>query len=256
VPRRGGPRPGAGPLDEVAAEAELAVLAARLRTAVWTLAVLALFALPFFVWYAPIANSRRFVLPLVPSVLLTGLGGLAYLLRRRVLRPPDAGAARAGVALAVGLVAAAGLATGEWRAPADVAASDRENNAEAIALLAYLDRTAAAPETIVWGPGSLATWPLHGRVTFSAVPEGVEDPAALAAQLARVGARRLVLAPDMVERRPGAFAPYFSVADEVLRFERLPPGWRLLWRVPEDGCRYCVFEVAGPEISSGSDRGR
>lgn len=223
----------------------LASRAGLLRDAVWTLAVLTLPLYLFFAWYAPIANSERFVLPLVPIAYTVLAGALAQAVRRGL--PQLAATIRrwALVPLAVALLAFGSLREGEWRRPADVAASDRENNADAIALLGYLAASAGpGEETLLWGPGDLATWTLHGQAVFKPVLESTTDFPALEAYRAELGARRIVLAPKMVERREEALGAYFRVQDEQVAWDRLPPGWRLAFRVPEDGCRFCVFEAS------------
>lgn len=124
----------------------------RLRDAAWTAGVLAFPIFGFFVWYAPIANSARFALPLVPIAFTVLAGGLAVAARR--WRPGGAGSvpARLLVSAATLVISALALRAGEWRSPADVARSDRDLNARAIELLAFLGRTAApGGETALWG---------------------------------------------------------------------------------------------------------
>jgi hypothetical protein len=221
----------------------LANLTARLRDAMWALAVVLLPLWIFFAWYAPIANSSRFVLPFVPAICLTLAAAGRAAIWRWLPGLAAAGRRTQAVPIAVGLMALMALRQGEWRAPADVFASDQENNAGAIALTAYLGGSGQPGETIVWGPGSLATWTLHGRTVFTAVPEGIASWSALAEFLDRSGARRFVLAPDMVDRRADALAPYFHrTEDDYVAIDALPPGWRLAWQWPDEGCGYCVFE--------------
>lgn len=242
--------------DESAARSAEAValvtgLTARLRDALWALAVVLLPLWLFFAWYAPIANSSRFVLPFVPAILLTLAGAGRAAAWRWLPVLAAAGSRRQAVPLAVGLLALLALRQGEWRAPADVFASDRENNAAAIALTAYLGRSGAPGETVVWGPGSLATWTLHGHSSFTAVPEGVASWPALVTFLEKSGARRIVLAPGMLERRAAAFAPYFRLTDdEQVAIDTPPPGWRLAWQWPDGGCDFCVFELG---VGEGGD---
>lgn len=228
----------------------------RIADAAWALAVVAVPMFGFFVWYAPIANSARFVLPLVPIVFTVSAGALAALARRRLPGVSAAAGALAVVPVVVLTIAALALRAGEWRRPADVAASDRDLNARAIALLAYLGRTAppGGEETVLWGPGDLATWTLHGQVTFKPVLETVADFAALDAYRAALGARRVILAPEMIEERPEALGRHFRVSDDRVVWDALPPGWRLAYQVPDDGCRYCVFEASDLDHRRGVGR--
>lgn len=225
-------------------ESALASRAGLLRDAAWTLSVLLLPLYLFFAWYAPIANSERFVLPLVPIAYTVLAGALAQALRRGLPQLATAARRWAIAPLAVTLLAFGSLREGEWRRPADVAASDRENNADAIAVLGYLAAGAGpGEETLLWGPGDLATWTLHGRASFKPVLESTTDFRSLEAYRAELGARRILLAPKMVERREEALGAYFRVQDEQVVWDQLPPGWRVAFRVPEDGCRFCVFEA-------------
>ena len=203
----------------------------------------------FFSWYKPIANSSRFVLPLVPLFYLCAASAV-WLALLKMAPPQD----RAGlghwlagflVPLAVGAAALLGLAEGSWTSPAHIAAVDRENNAPSMALLDAVARNVPAGATVVWGPGNLATWTLHGQVSFRSVPATVTDLTGLAGYMRQVGARWIVLAPDMVLKRKAVFLPYFEGGKDNVTIVRLPPDWRLIFAEPEGGCRYCLLEV-GP----------
>ncbi len=222
----------------------LAPLAGRLRSAAWTLVALVPAYCLFFVWYAPIANSSRFVLPLVPGVTLCLVALTALALRRWL--PRLAAVADRGwtVPAAVGAVMALALIQGEWRRPTEIMASDLDNNRASIDLLRFLGQSASpGGETVVWGPGDLATWTLHGQVTFRPLLAEVVDWPDLAPYMASLGAQRIVLAPEMVEKREEALGAYFRVENDSVTWDRLPPGWQLRWRGPADGCHYCVFEI-------------
>ncbi len=206
----------------------------------------------FFAWYEPIAASPRFFLPLVPIATLLVAATLDRGARHAFARIQRLDLYRVWSALLLPtiLALAAGIAiarTEELVRPAEIAASDRDFNAAAIAVLAEAVRTVPAGGTVVWGPGNLATWTTHNRLAFRPVPPGARTLADLEALMREIGATTIILAPDMVRERDTVFAPYFHYNDkQSIRIDALPPGWRMIGAYPDGNCRYCLFEVQQP----------
>ena len=219
-----------------------------LRHALGTFAVIFGPTYVFFAWYTPIANSPRFLLPLTPIVYLLaaaladrGLRRLSmavgdprlYPRWREILLP-------AGLVLATATV----IIGGEWVSPPEIAASDRQHNAAAVAVLAAIRQTVPVGGTVVWGPGNLANWSLHQQYAFVPIPPRVADVPALEAYMRRVGATTILLSPDMVLNRAGVFTPYFYyVNSSTIGIDGVPPGWHMVAAFPDDSCRYCLFTV-------------
>lgn len=219
-----------------------------LRHGIGTFGLLFSMTYVFFAWYAPIAASPRFFLPLVPIALVLTFAALDLAAARAFAaiggvasyRFWSAGLVPAGIALA----AAIALAQAPRTTRAELRAADRDYNTAAIAVLEEVGRRVPHGGTVIWGPGNLATWTTHGQLTFRPVPPEAADLADVEATMREIGATHLILAPDMVRERESVFAPYFHRQDkQSVGIDAIPPGWRLVGSYPDERCRYCLFEI-------------
>jgi 4-amino-4-deoxy-L-arabinose transferase-like glycosyltransferase len=222
--------------------------ARALRHGIGTFGLLFGLTFVFFAWYAPIAASPRFFLPLVPIALLLAAAALDRAAARAFAAVGGSGTYRIWSAclLPVGIALAAAIAIAQTPriSRAEIRAADRDFNAAAIAVLEEVKRRVPSGGTVVWGPGNLATWTTHGQLTFRPVPPEARSLADLEAFMREIGATTVIMAPDMVREREAVFAPYFHYEDkQTVRIDAIPPGWQLIGSYPDERCRYCLFEV-------------
>jgi 4-amino-4-deoxy-L-arabinose transferase-like glycosyltransferase len=193
-----------------------------------------------FAWYFPVSDSPRFFLPVAP-LSHCGIACALVLAVRMIARdlPWPQGQTRAAlvnvgyvilsliVVLAVSRQAVSGFETDVLEDPFRW---DREQNADADALLRWLlSREANRPVRLLSGPGwTLPFWMYEEEFAPEDIPSGLEGWDQLAAFVSENDLSWVVVDADMLERRPDLLGKYFSLENEDLVLQELPPGWKFV----------------------------
>lgn len=197
-----------------------------------------------FAWYAQVYVAPRFLMPLVPILYLLCLEGAQWL--GRWLRGPQALRRWAYLSLTLGVAAWLGWGSrGALRQLGqDPFLLDRERNAAAEELLAWLEGETAPGTDILWGPSdSLPSWRYEGAFDFREFPSDMADWEELRAYVQAREARYAIVDDQTVIRRKGLLEPFFDIQDGRVLLKAIPPGWALTYVQPGLPCRWCVFQL-------------
>jgi hypothetical protein len=221
---------------------------------------LALF-IPFYLfsaWYARVLIESRFLIPILgPFYVLLAAGGVG--LANRLKDWLWAGessfrvkaVSRWGYSGLIGLLLLWGgwqlVSTAwvdAWSLSVDPFVSDREANVEPERLLAWLSHDHPAeqgPARVVFGPSkSLPLWKFPPYFNFERTPVELITWEALQAYLNKIEPDYIIIDSDTARRRQ-ALGGYFEYDDDGVAFQRLPPGWMLLYLHDEVPHTWAIF---------------
>jgi hypothetical protein len=120
-----------------------------------------------------------------------------------------------------------------WSLSVNPFVSDRQANIEPESVLTWLIRDHPAEKGkahIVFGPSkSLPLWKFPAHFNFERIPVEVMSWEALQAYLNRIAPDYIIIDSDTARRRRQALGSYFRYDDNGVAFQRLPPGWVLLY---------------------------
>ena len=190
--------------------------------------------------------APRFLVPLVPILYLLGLEGARWLSQRLLWPQREARQRWAYLVLAFGLAAWLG-----WdsrgalrRLGQDPFLLDRERNALAEELFAWLEGGIAPDTDILWGPSdSLPNWRYEGCFDFREFPSDVHTWEELGAYAQARGARYAIVDGQTVARREELLSPFFDIQGDGVAVRAIPPNWALTYAQPGLPCRWCVFQL-------------
>jgi hypothetical protein len=205
-----------------------------------------------FAWYAQVVTAPRFFLPLAPVIYLCAVDALAYLWRTtarwlRRMGLPGLPLAR-GLYLLVCVSLILGLtmekADAFRTAARDPFAQDREYNAEADALFAWLRANLSPKTNFLWGPSTtLGSWRHEEGYDFEEIPSDADSWADLAAYARDEKCTYAIIDIHTVHRRLKLLSPYFAVEQGRIRIQAIPPNWALTYVQSSLPCRWCVFQL-------------
>jgi hypothetical protein len=210
-----------------------------------SLVLVALFCV-LFGWYAPIDDSPRFVLPLVPFI---------YIALLWVVRQETASRARLARWVSPALVAVCLLQAGstlllhraDFRLLAQMPAHDRQENRDTVAFMEVLLEHTQPDDAVVFGPThALAEWLAFDRQLLP-IPYVRQDWHSFSTWLAARGVRYVVVDYESWDRRRLLLGQYFDY-DVGLQAAELPPGWGLV-EPPTFPCNPCLFSYDGTSVA-------
>jgi len=251
---------GAGPWEispwwgAVALAGLTAVLACSLRRArhdpslAWAAYSGALFLLftLLFAWYAQVYVAPHFLMPLVPLLYFLGLEGARWVSQRLLRSQGEVRQRCTYMVFAFGLAVWLGWDSkdGLHHLGRDPFLLDRECNAPAEELFAWLQRGIAPDTDILWGPSdSLPNWRYEGVFDFREFPSDIADWEELRAYAQARGARYAIVDDQTVIRRKELLGPFFDVQGRKVTLTAIPPGWALTYVQPGLPCRWCVYQL-------------
>jgi hypothetical protein len=192
--------------------------------------------LPPFAWYVPIANSRRYLFPVVAVAGPAFVGWLVVAVRGAWPRAAAAGDTvldRSFVLLAhplVVLVAAAALVGAELReAQRPPAGGPRVPFTQETLRVADALRRWPPGTRVLAGPAATvpSPWLVYPHAIYTHLPSRLDGAAA--ERWIRTEADVVLLSPNLVSRRPTPFREWASLRGDGALIATAPPAWATPW---------------------------
>jgi hypothetical protein len=209
-------------------------------------------------WFYLVAPDTRRIVPLAPMICLLAVDLLHRLARTGV----EGLTARWPGARGASTVAAAALYLSVlgWCLTSSVAnvnvllidpfATDRAWHEERAGVLGWLaEHIADEDERVIYGPShQLVKWRNEDVGSWKPVPSSLANWYEFEEFVWEMGARYVLLVPDMVNERARLFSPFFRVQEGAgMYVERLAPGWKVVYTEPDSPpYKVCVLEAPAP----------
>lgn len=133
-----------------------------------------------------------------------------------------------------------------WALDIDSYEADRSANAEEERIVQWLVADKPDGEALIlFGPSkSLPLWKFPARFTLERLPSDITTWEGMQAYVQQRAPDYIIIDDDTARRRREALSGYFRREEELVLFDRLPPGWTLVHVHPSIPCRWCIFSPA------------